>query len=231
MPNDDLLAYLTDQRPHPLTPSLAEWLAGSRRFAAFAEANRDKIRKKLRGAQEPQPALDLRVELETAALLLGERQLSLVYEPQGLGRTRGPDFAVDYTTSTRCMVEVTRLRAPQSGAEPQPEAERLAEAVCGKLGQLLPQVANVLIVGVETGPLTPEDLALAIAALRRRAEQGDQRLLQRSAFRDTADFFKHFQRLSEVLVRGQTPAAWVNPQARHPLPSRVRTALRRSQGL
>jgi hypothetical protein len=38
--------------------------------------------------------------------------------------------------------------------------------------------------------------------LQQRAERNDATVLQRQRFRDRADFFHHYQRLSELLVRG-----------------------------
>jgi hypothetical protein len=66
------------------------------------------------------------------------------------------------------------------------------------------------------------------------AERNDATFLRRHRFRDRADFFRHYQRLSEILVRGsplhadEPVVVWVNPQAKHPLPSKVRTALYQS---
>jgi hypothetical protein len=251
---DELHAYLFDGQPHVLAAPMADWLAASRRFTAFVTDFRTKIRKKLRATQELEGLLDLRLELETAYLLLRERSLNLVYEPQRSGQTRGPDFAVTYTTSTLFMVEVTRLRIAQDSPrgltlaqEPTlllPTAptrslaeERLAEMVCTKLSQLPPQRSNVLLAGVEGLRLTPDTLRAAMIHLQRRAERNEDAYLQRHQFRDRADFFNHYQRLSELLVRGpelstaEPVIGWINPQAKYPLPGKVRTALYRSHSL
>jgi hypothetical protein len=251
---DELLTYLFAGQPHLLATPLAHWLASSRRFAAFVTTFRPKIRKKLWATQDLESLLDLRLELETAYVLLRERSFNVVYEPLRMRQTRGPDFAVTYTTSTLFMVEVTRLRlgqdnprdlAPLQGSESLPLAasthslaeERLTEIVCIKLGQLPPQRSNVLLVEVEGPRLTPDILRAAMISLQRRAERNDAAYLQRHQFRDRADFFNHFQRLSELLVRGsdlqtgEPVIGWVNPQARDPLPSKVRTALYRSHSL
>lgn len=249
---DELLTYLFDGQSHLLAPSMAEWLASSRQFTAFVTTFRDKIRKKVRATQELESLLDLRFELETAYFLLQERPLSLLYEPQPGGQGRCPDFAVTFTTSLTFMVEVTRLRSVHKGtsASTQTQAratppldtvltfpfagERLTDTMCSKLRQLLPQRSNVLIIGVEDLSLTQSDLHAAMLRVQQRAEQNDVSLVQRHRFRDRADFFHHYQRLSEVLVRGVQRQAseplivWVNPQAKHPLPSKVRTVLYRS---
>ena len=111
MSQDDLITFLFDDSAHPLVAYVALWLTDSRRFKVFVIAFRTKIRKKLRGARDPESVRDLRLELETAYLLLTEKALSLVYEPPAEAGTRGPDFAVTLTSGTTFMVEVTRLRS------------------------------------------------------------------------------------------------------------------------
>jgi hypothetical protein len=234
---DELMIYLFDGQPHPLAEPVAVWLEASRRFSAFATAFRDKIRKKLRVIRAEETLYDLRLELETAYLLLQERSLSLVYEPEHAGPGRRPDFAVTYTTSLSFMVEVTRMRTlatlgPEDGCVLQ--SERIADAICAKLGQLLPQRANILILGVDALHLTQSDLQSVMLRLQQRAERNDSALWTRYGFRDRSDFFRHYQRLSEVLVRGsqieasESTITWINRQAKYPLPSKVRTALYRS---
>src|SRR5262245_26917816 len=131
---DDLLNYLFDGQSHPLFAPIAGWLGASRRFTNFADAFRDKIRKKLRTMQEPERLQDLQLELETAYLLLRERSLNLVYEPQ-LGGVRFPDFEVSFTTSLTFMVEVTRVRTLARTTSLPNMSERIADTMCDKLGQ------------------------------------------------------------------------------------------------
>ncbi len=252
MLTDELLAYVFDGQLHPLVQPMATWLASSRRFTAFVTTFRDKIRKKLRVTQDQESLLDLQLELETAYLLLQERPLSLVYEPQQNGLVRCPDFAVTFTTSLTFMVEVTRLRGVQKStpaeeirATPAPDTvltipligERLTDTICGKLPQLLPQHTNILLVGVEAPLLTHNELRAIMLRIQQRAERNDSTFLQRHRFRDRADFFHHYQRLSEILVRGtrlqadEPVVVWVNPQAKHSLPSKVRTVLHRSHAV
>ena len=236
---DELLTFLFDGQPHFLAAPMRAWLASSRRFTGFATTFRDKIRKKLRTTQDQETRLDLRLELETAYLLLQERSLSVAYEPQ-CGQGRCPDFAVDFTTSLTFMVEVTRLRPGKTRACLEEARgfsglrESLADAVCSKLGQLLPQSSNVLIIRLEAPSLTQNELSNTLLRLQQRAEGNDTRFWQRYGFRERADFFRQYYGLSEVLVRGpqlqkdKPITVWVNPQAKHPLASKVRTALYRS---
>lgn len=255
MTTDELLRFLFDGRSHPLTATIAAWLSASRRFRDFVAANHTKIRKKLRTAQEPETLRGLALELETAYLLLGERSLSLQYEPQHDEHARGPDFAVSFTTSCVFMVEVTRMGAsppenlagvrehacgtqsPDSTHMGQRLVERFPDTLCSKLGQLLPQRCNVLIVGVDGPPPAHPDLHEAMLGIQLRAEADDSTVVHRHGFRDRGEFFRHYRRLSTLLVRGtplqpgEPAVIWVNPQASHPLPARLRAALSSSHML
>ena len=232
---DELLTYLFDGQPHLLGEEMETWLKSSRRFTSFATDFRDKIRKKLRVTRDQETLYDLRLELDTAYRLLQERTLSVVYEPENSGPGRSPDFAVTYTTSLTFMVEVTRQRSVVSSEnDTSQESERLADAICSKLRQFLPQRGNVLIVGLDALRLTQNDLQSLMLRIQQRVERSDPAFWQRYGFRERADFFQGYQRLSEILVRpsqlqtNESAVVWVNPQARHPLPSKVRTALHRS---
>lgn len=212
-----------------LAEPITAWLAVSRPFMAFATTYRDKIRKKLRAAQEYEGSLDLRLELETAFLLLRERALSVAYEPQPPVHSRGPDFAVTYTTSLTFALEVTRLR---TDARPSisPPIERLGQVIASKLVQLLPNHSNALLIGADGLALTAGDIHAAMLHIQQRAEANDEPFLRRHRFRDRPDFFRHYQRLGDVFVRGSGGqlSSWVSPQAQRPLPAKVRAILQRS---
>jgi len=249
--DNELLTYLFDGQVHPLVEPMGAWLASSRRFTNFVTIFRNKIRKKLRTAPDRETVLDLQLELETAYLLLREKSLSLVYEPEQREHGRSPDFAVTFTTSLTFMVEVTRLRAVQrktsaellpvsfaDGASPLPPiADALADTVCNKLGQFLAQCSNVLIVGVEALGLTQGDVQAAMLRVQRRAEGSESDFLQRYGFRNRSDFFERYQRLTGILLRAskvqdqESVVAWLNPQGKYPLPSKVKTALYHSHML
>jgi len=229
---DQLLEFIFDGKSHSLSASMDAWLTSSRRFTDFAEIYKDKIRKKIRTTQDQKTLLDLRLELETAYLFLHEPRLSLVYEPGLSEKIRRPDFAVSFTTSLTFMVEVTRVRIDHPNM-----SDYLSDAIFSKCGQLLPRHSNVLIIGVEKLNFTNNDLQTILVRLQQRAERNDTMFLKKYGFHDRADFFQHFQRLSEILVREtETQAsirsiAWINPQAKHPLPGKVRTALYRSHAV
>lgn len=250
----ELLSFLFDGRSHPLAATIATWLSASHRFTDFVAANHSKIRKKLRTAQEPETLCGLELELETAYLLLRQRSLSLQYEPHD-EHARGPDFAVSFTTSCVFMVEVTRMGTnrlrtfsgtPESARRNQAAnstltaprlGDRFSDVLCSKLGQLLPQRSNALIIGVEGSPPAYDDLHDAMRGVQLRAEGNDSNVVHRHGFRDRGEFFRHFQRLSALLVRGtplrpgQPAVVWINPQAKHPLPAKARAALSSSHTL
>ena len=242
---DELLTYLFDGQPHILAELMAAWLASSRRFTAFVNTHHTKIRKKLRVAQGSENLRDLQLELETAYLLLREQSLSLAYEPQHPDFGRSPDFAVSFTTSLVFMVEVTRLRTAQlkttPGIQEPPggtlSGDRFSDMLCSKLGQLLPQRSNLLLVGVEAAHLTDPELRAAMLRIQQRAESNDPAVIHKHGFRNRAEFFQHYQRLSALLVRGiplqagESVVLWVNPQAKYPLPAKVRMTLTRSHTL
>lgn len=240
-PTDDLLAYVFDHRPHALQGGMAEWMGASRRFSAFVATYRDKIRKKLRGAHEREAVRDIGAELEAAYLLLQEWRFDVEYEKYGVGKARCPDFTATFRANTLFNVEVTRMRvSPGAGrgdAEDtamvrQREAARLAELVCAKLGQLQPGMINLLWVVMDGAVASGVDVAEVMKSLKARAEAKDAQLFARHDFRDTADFFKAYLRLSGLVIRESEgdgvprPATlWVNHQAQPPLSSALRTAL------
>ena len=233
---NELISYLFDGQPHLFAAPMANWLASSRRFTTFVNAHHTKIRKKIRVAQGEENLRDLQLELETAYLLLQERSLSLAYEPQHPDLGRSPDFAVSFTTSLTFMVEVTRTRSTGSRALLSTN-DRFTDILCSKLGQLLLQRSNLLLIGVETSLTTDDDLHTTMLRIQQRAEGNDSAVIHKHGFRDRADFFSHYQRLSGLLLRGIPLQAgklvmiWDNPQAKYPLPAKVRTALLRSHTL
>jgi hypothetical protein len=231
---DELLTTLFDGQPHLLAQPMATWLTSSRRFTAFVSTYHTKIRKKIRVVQGPENLRDLRLELETAYLLLRERSLNVEYEPQSKEHGRSPDFAVSFTTSFVFMVEVTRLRSTNVTPNIPLLHDRFTDMLCSKLGQLIPQRGNLLLIGMETLPMTHHDIQTTLLRMQKRAEGNDPSIVQRHGFRDRADFFHHYHLLSSILVRGMPLQAnepvllWDNPQAKYPLPAKVRTALSRS---
>jgi hypothetical protein len=201
---------------HPeLRAEFEGWLRDSRRFKAFAEAHRAKIRAKLRNAPADGGILDVRAELHTAATLLREPSFSLEYEKYLALKQRGPDFTVTFKTHTPFNVEVRRYR-PRDSADPSGEIPKLAAVIRDKSGQMPPSIVNILWLIPET-PLTDADLTAASALLREKANQSGG-----------SDFLKQYARLSGIVLRQPTTLTlWFNPLARHKPPPDLVSALRR----
>ncbi len=225
---------LLNDHHHPLASKLASWLQSSRKYSSFVTQFESKIRKKLRLAQSPEQQDELLLELETAFLLLTERAFGLVYEPLPAGQSRGPDFLVNYTSSSTFYLEVTRLRASGFARDDTLTTERFSTMLANKLGQLQTGSTNVLLVSLEPSTFTQTDLKTALNQFQQRAEQNDPLIVNRYGFQGRKHFFNHFQRLSSVLLRGDDFSKtdivflWNNPQAKHPLNPKIKTLLLRS---
>lgn len=198
------------------------WLAGSSRFAAFVEAHRSKIRKKLRGAADEASVRDVRAELAVARLLLADRRFALTFEAYGRGG--GPDFTATYRAGRPFNLEVTRLRRP-------PDAAAVAGVVLGKLRQLPPSAPNLLLVAVDEAA-DAVDVGVAVRALRARADGKDEAYFAFRGIDGTRTFYEHLLRLGGVIVWCETAegdrraAWWGNGSARIAMPeATTRTVL------
>jgi hypothetical protein len=201
----------------PTANELAGWLA-SPRFRAFAEAHRDKIRKKLRTARDAEALRDVRTELQVARLLLLDRRIELAFEAYGSGRA-GPDFTVTFRGERSFNVEVTRMRGV-------PRPASYGATLLTKLRQLPPSVPNVVLVAID-GFAEEVDVAAATRTLRARADAKDETFFAARGFDGTRGFYERFLRLGAVLVWCETATAdarvalWTNRSARIAVPERA----------
>jgi hypothetical protein len=218
-----LVAYLVDA-PAPDQPlaELAAWIAASPRFRSFVEANRDKIRKKVRGAASPEARLDIRAELCVAALLLADRRFDLAFEAYGAGR-RGPDFTTTFRAGRAFNIEVTRRR-PGSGDG------ALEHSILAKLRQLPPSASNVVVVAVD-GLSGAPDPGPVLHEHRGRADRRDDAFFVARGLDGVATFHAGLLRLAAVVAwaadaeASRRVAAWANAGARIPLPEPTLRAL------
>ena len=206
---------LVDGRTDPFAAELERWLRSSRRFRGFADANRQKIRKKLRTTHDPEAQGDVRAELLAAYLLLADRRIELAFETSG-STAGGPDFTVTYRATATFNVEVTRFRG---GA-----ASRMQGApILGKLRQLPPSIANVLLIAIEHDPADPYDVEAVVRALRARSEARDEELFTAHGLAGSRAFQERLRRLCAVILwsEGAEAAAratlWSNSAARFAL--------------
>jgi hypothetical protein len=205
----------------PLAVEMAGWLEGSRRYRAFVEEHRDKIRKKLRGAADPDGRGDLRSELRTAQLLLADRRMDVAFEAYGSG-VAGPDFTVTFRGGRPFNLEVTRLRGTAT-------ASSIGGQVLTKLRQLQPSVPNAVLIAIDTPP-EAVDVESAILALRARADTDDA-MLSRRGFGSAREFRQRLSRLGAVLVWSESGVGearatpWVNREARISFPEPAARAI------
>ena len=214
---------VADQGPGAaLAPELAEWLAGSPRFAAFVAEHRSKVHKKLRGATDAAAVRDVRAELAVARLLLSDRRFELAFE--AYGRRGGPDFTVTYRAGRPFNLEVTRMRRP-------PDTAGVVGVVLGKLRQLPPSAANLLLVAAEDGSAGAVDVGAAVRAVRTRADAKDEAYFAYRGIPGTSVFYDRFLRLAGILLWSEPSAggpratAWTNGSARIAVPDAAIRAL------
>jgi hypothetical protein len=213
-----LVAHLSGEEPMDgLAEELGGWLASSARFRAFADAHRDKIRKKLRTAVDPDARRDVRAELRAAHLLLADRRIELGFEAHG-SRRGGPDFTVGFRGRRAFDLEVTRLRGD-------PAAATHGGPLLAKLRQLPPSVANVLLIAMDGGRAEALEVAAAVRELRARADARDEDFFRRRGFEGARDFYHRFLRLGAVITwcedgeAGARVRPWENGSARIPVPA------------
>ncbi len=212
---DELTTHVFgDARSH-LAEQCTAWMTASRRFKTFIEVNRDKLRKKARNAGDDAARLDLEAEVRTAVRLLQHRRFRVAWEPLAAALGRGPDFAIEVSTSLRFYVEVTRPRGAPG------KAVGLANAVCAKLSQFPAREVNVLLLaGIDSGAA---DTAAVMHDLKRRAERRDNAFFERRGFDSARDFVTASHHLSAILL--EDGGLWRNPEAVRPLPTSLATAL------
>ncbi|HEX5688869.1 MAG TPA: hypothetical protein VFX76_02655, partial [Roseiflexaceae bacterium] len=137
---------------------------------------------------------------------------------------------VTYKTHTAFNAEVKRLR--DTHAE-QPEAQKLLNAICAKLGQMLPGAPNILALGADSLASGEPEIAQTIRLLKQQAEQKDDGFFTRRGFASARDFLHSYVRLGAVVIsygaieRIAPAALWLNKEARHPLPTDIATIIRR----
>lgn len=223
----DLIDYLFDGKSTRLATELHQWMDDSGRFITFVDTYRDKIRKKIRTADDAGRSQDLRAELEVAYRLLGDRRLEVEYEPYASLKARGADFAVTYRANLVFNIEVARMRAEEGYfAEPARNEERVLRIVLEKLGQMQTNIPNLLVIHVL------EDVAKTIAleelmqGMKNRADKRDASFYSHSRYSTPGEFYIDFLRLSGVLFWEPNAQQWINKQAKVGLDDKVMKLVR-----
>ena len=203
----------------PMAEELVGWLSGSGRFRSFAEAHRDKIRKKFRSATDPEALRDVRTELQAARLLVADPRFDVAFEAYGSGRV-GPDFTVSFRGARSFNLEVTRLRRLPRGAGE-------GTSLLAKLRQLPPSASNAVLLAIDGDTAAALDIDAIVRTLRSRADGKDEAFFVERGLEGTRSFYDRFLRLGGVLVWCETAAGdartslWINRSARIALPERA----------
>lgn len=226
--HDDMLnTIFRDQKP-AFYAEFESWVRGSRRFKAFVIDYQTKIRAKLRNAGDDNGLLDLRAELETAALLLREKRFTLEYEKYASLKKRGPDFTVTFKTHTPFNIEVRRIRSFElDDGDTEARINKLMAVLCDKVGQMPPSIVNLLWLITEQ-ELSESDLTRATAALRQLAERKVEVFFRRRGFDSATAFLKQYHQLGGIVLRQSNQnVVWLNSLARHKIPPEIVTAIQR----
>lgn len=226
--HDELITYIfAQEKSSDLAREFEGWLS-QRRFKAFAEQYKDKIRRKYRLSENDASVKDLRFELETAALLLREAKFTLEYEKYAALKQRGPDFTVTFKTHTPFNVEVRRIRnAELDEGDAEAHIIKLMAVLCDKVGQMPPGAVNLLWMSTER-PLPESDLINATTELRQRAERKVEEYFTRRGFKSASEFIRQYQKLSGIVLRQEGGSIiWMNSLARHKATNEMMTAIRK----
>lgn len=225
---DEVLDAIFEGKKPALYSEFEGWARDSRRFRAFALRYTTKIRAKLKNVRDESGMKDLRAELETAALLLGEERFTLEYEKYAASKQRGPDFTVTFKTHTPFNVEVRRIRGVElEDGDSNARAGKLMAVLCDKVGQMPPSIVNLLWLTAE-GEISEADLNRAVTTLRQLAEQKAEDFFMRRGYGSAADFSKRYRQLSGIVLRQPGGIGiWRNPLARHKTPPEIVTAIQR----
>jgi environmental stress-induced protein Ves len=221
-PHAELIAYLFGQANQPLAQWCARRFAVSSRFAEFIDAQRSKVRKKVRLAADYETQRDLWCELAVASQLTNERSFVVSYEPLA-AQGSSPDFGVQFKGHTQLYVEVTRARIAPSGSQIAPEA-RLAALLCGKLRQLPAGAPSLLVLFTDGFSLAGMDLDQALRLLRQRAGAKDDAFFAFRGLAGAKAFQKQIALLSGVLLvptNGAPLVVWQHRAARLQAPPEV----------
>jgi environmental stress-induced protein Ves len=227
-PHAELIVYLFGQADHPLAQWCARRFATSPRFVEFIDAQRSKVRKKVRLAADHETQRDLLCELAVAYQLTNERSFAVSYEPLA-AQGSSPDFGVQFKGHTQLYLEVTRARVARGGSQIGAEA-RLAALLCGKLRQLPAGAASLLVLVTDGFSLAGMDLDQALRLLRQRADAKDDAFFAFRGLEGVKAFQKQIALLSGVLLLSTSGAplvVWQHRAARHQAPPEVFKLLNR----
>lgn len=143
MDDNQLIHYISGGRQWRALFCLPLWFNKCPRFRSFTYRHRNKIRRKLRGAESEDVLFDVRAELHFAYLMLLDEHFEVEYEKYGTGENRSPDFTVVFQCEIAFNAEVKRIRE----AEMTTRFEKLLAKIDGEVRK----VVSSLEFGIEPG--------------------------------------------------------------------------------
>ena len=221
MTTAEVLEAVFEHQHHPLYPELSAWIKSDRRFRAFAEKYRGKLRRKLRNTSDAAGVADLQFEFEIARWLLQESRFEVEYETFD-ARQGGPDYTVRFRVNTRFNVEVRRIRTLEVGEE---RVRKLVETLTDKARQMPPNSINLLV--LNDGGAPGDELAEAGVTLRGLAERKVEDYFTHRGYASATEFLRQYRQLSGVAFKGAGGLLWLNPLAKHPLPKDLASVIQR----
>ena len=115
----------------------------------------------------------------------------------------------------------------------QKEYYKFGDIVCEKLGQMLPNMINMLIVGSNSSAHEREDLPRAIDSINDLLLKNDEKFFIQKGFHGRNDFIEQMKNLSAILFRsnwiggvGDRNLLWLNEQASQKIPEEITEYLR-----
>jgi hypothetical protein len=210
-----LVDYLFAGGTESLSRELLSWMQASLRFTEFVEDYRDKIRKKIRTASEPEGLLDVRAELDIARGLLSDKRVNVNYELGASSKRRIPDFTVTFRENLAFNIEVSRMQANVNAEE------RIVRILLEKLGQMQPGVPNLLAIHTQGHAEGLIDLGELMHQVKVWADGTASAFYSRSQYESPAAFYKDFNRLNGIVFWVPGGQLWVNKQARPALDEKV----------
>jgi hypothetical protein len=114
------------------------------------------------------------------------------------------------------------------------EHYKFSDTILDKLGQMIPNMMNIIVCTSDSSSHESEDLLAAIGSINRLVHEKDEDFFVRRGFRDAKDFIRQTARLSGVLYRsiwigqgGYRNTLWCNEHADFQIPEEIKSYLRR----
>jgi hypothetical protein len=113
------------------------------------------------------------------------------------------------------------------------EYKKFGDMICdpAHLGQMRPDMVNIIAVVTDSAALDDSDLGTAVASLEELTVQGDDEFFARKGFKGRADYIAQLERLSGILFTGWVPlggypnALLLNDRAKCSIPGEIGSIL------